>query len=110
MFFSILIMSNKFLLKFLWLEKFIAVSLDQRVADHSTPITEYFFWPRTDAWEELRLDLEKRSWISESELIVLLNQVTEVINFWQEKSEITRKKELQAAKEKFPNCFFVGRN
>nr|YP_009540880.1 putative ribosomal protein 3 [Phacus inflexus]AYQ93326.1 putative ribosomal protein 3 [Phacus inflexus] len=103
-------MTNKFLLKFLWLEKLIAVSLDQKVGDRSAPITEFFFWPKTDAWEEMRLDLEKRSWISESESIVLLNQVTEVINFWQEKSESNRKKEFQAAKEKFSNCSFVGRD
>lgn len=103
-------MTKKFLLKFLWLEKLIAVSLDQKVGERSTPITEFFFWPKTDAWEELRLDLERRSWISESESIVLLNQVTEVINFWQEKNEVNRKKELKAAKEKFPNCLFVGRD
>lgn len=109
-FLFIYLMTNKFLLKFLWLEKAIAVSLDQKVSDRSTPITEYFFWPKNDAWEELRIDLEKRSWISESESILILNQVTEVINFWQERNEVDRKKDFSVAKETFSNCFFVGRD
>ena len=51
---------NKFVLKFLWLEKSIAVALDQQIGFNTSPITEYFFWPRKDAWEELKNELETK--------------------------------------------------
>nr|YP_009538681.1 putative ribosomal protein 3 [Phacus pleuronectes]AYQ93699.1 putative ribosomal protein 3 [Phacus pleuronectes] len=101
---------SRFILKFLWLEKAIAVSLDQVVGFRNTPITQYFFWPRSDAWEEMKFDLEKRSWISQNDSILILNQITEVINFWQERNEVTRKTDLSVAKERFTNCLFVGRD
>ena len=49
-----------FRLSFLWLDKNIAVSVDQvtKKAGAATPITEFFFWPRRDAWEELKDCLE----------------------------------------------------
>lgn len=72
-----------FTLNFLWMERNVAVSVDQRtdLTGHQVPITEYYFWPKTDAWEELRAALEARPWIDERERISLLNRTTEVINF-----------------------------
>ena len=43
-----------------------------------SPVTEYFFWPRKDAWEELKAALDARGWIGEREKVLLLNQTTEV--------------------------------
>ncbi len=70
-------------LTFLWLEKNIAVAVDQVYARGQTsPLTEFFFWPRKDAWEELKAALEARPWINERDKVILLNRLTEVINFW----------------------------
>lgn len=100
-------MEGKFILKFLWLEKSIAVSLDQKVGDKTIPLTEYFFWPQKDAWEDMKIYLETEDWISQENSILLLNQITEIINYWQERDNIS-KSELSDIKTKFPNCIFVG--
>nr|YP_009145438.1 putative ribosomal protein 3 [Monomorphina parapyrum]AKL78968.1 putative ribosomal protein 3 [Monomorphina parapyrum] len=98
---------ERFVLKFLWLDKSIGVSLDQKVGDKTTPLTEFFFWPQKDAWEEMKFYLESKSWILQTESIYLLNQITEVINFWQEKDGVS-KKDLNKIKEQFPDTIFVG--
>nr|UXD06265.1 putative ribosomal protein PSRP-3/Ycf65 [Eutreptia sp. CCAC 1914B] len=98
-----------FKLKFLWLEKSIAFALDEKIGERVNPITEYFFWPRTDAWEELKLELEKKTWISSNESIEILNQTTEIINYWEEKNE-NKNIQLKEIEKKFPNCIFIGHN
>lgn len=75
---------TKFVLKFLWLDRSIAVGLDQKIGEVTTPLTEFFFWPQNDAWEEMRIFLERNNWISQADSILLLNKVTEIINEWQE--------------------------
>lgn len=100
-------MEERFILKFLWLEKSIAVSLDQKVGEKTIPLTEYFFWPQKDAWEEMKIYLESENWISQNNAIMLLNQITEIINYWQEKENISQK-EFNDIKMKFSNCIFVG--
>lgn len=97
----------EFVLKFLWLEKSVAVSLDQVVNGKTTPLTEYFFWPQRDAWEEMKNFLENKDWIPQGTSILLLNQITEVINFWQDKENLD-KKDISKVREKFAKCLFVG--
>nr|YP_009538704.1 putative ribosomal protein 3 [Lepocinclis ovum]AYQ93757.1 putative ribosomal protein 3 [Lepocinclis ovum] len=98
-----------FRLKFLWFgTKGIAVSLDQVSLNSNKvlPLTEYFFWPRSDAWDEMRICLKSKTWISSNDLVFILNQLTEVINFWQEKNDLKAENSAQI-KERFPNCDFV---
>ena len=148
--------TGTFALNFLWLEKNIAIAVDQAfskvqgVFDHSclalkrdlqpthccttqgqrSPVTEYFFWPRVDAWEELKTVLEAKDWIPERsefvltqsgrthrcsgltfqscrDRVILLNRATEVINFWQE--EGPNKHKLAEARAAFPDCVFLGK-
>ena len=99
---------SRFVLKFLWLDKSIAVALDQRISDKLDPITEYFFWPRRDAWEEMRVDLATKPWVNPSEAVILLNHVTEVINYWQENNS-SDEINLSKVREKFRDCIFIGR-
>ena len=73
---------RKFVLKVLWLEKSLGIALDQRVGKTTQPVTEYFFWPRKDAWDELKDRLNSYSWVSQSEAISLLNQTTLIINIF----------------------------
>jgi 30S ribosomal protein 3 len=100
---------NKFVLKFIWLEKSIAVALDQKIEEQTSPITEYFFWPRKNAWEELKMEIDSKPWISQYESNTLLNKATEVIVHWQkEKENKTGRKSIQKIREQFPECIFFG--
>ncbi|XP_022726850.1 30S ribosomal protein 3-1, chloroplastic-like [Durio zibethinus] len=75
----------RLVLKFIWMEKNIGLALDQVIPGHGTvPLSPYFFWPRKDAWEELKSTLESKPWISQKKMIILLNQATDIINLWQQ--------------------------
>lgn len=53
-------------LNLLWLQQNLAVAVDQVYArGGSAPLTEYYMWPRADAWEDLNVALSMRPWISE---------------------------------------------
>ncbi|XP_020584649.1 30S ribosomal protein 3, chloroplastic [Phalaenopsis equestris] len=75
----------RLVLKFIWMEKNIGLALDQMIPGHgSVPLSPYYFWPRKDAWEELKTKLEEKPWISQKRMIILLNQATDIINLWQQ--------------------------
>ncbi|GLT34028.1 hypothetical protein SLA2020_085740 [Shorea laevis] len=74
----------RIVLKFIWMKKNIGIALDQVIPGYGTiPLSPYYFWPRKDAWEELKILLEGKRWISQGMRVQLLNQATDIINLWQ---------------------------
>lgn len=75
----------RLVLKFIWLEKNIGLAIDQVIPGYGTiPLSPFYFWPKKDAWEELKVMLEGKPWISTKEKVILLNQATDIINLWQQ--------------------------
>lgn len=101
---------KKFVLKFLWLERVLGVSLDQVVGEKTIPLTTFFYWPYKDAWEEMRVYFDSINWVPATEAVSFLNRITEVINYWQE-TRLPLKKEkvdISEVREKFKDCIFIG--
>lgn len=93
--------NEKFTLKILWLKQNVAFAIEHIVKQGYSPLTSYFFWPRNDAWTQVRKELESKPWIPSSDKIDILNKVTVIINYWQEKK-------LDQAQKEFPGFIFYG--
>ena len=81
---------QQLILNTLWLKNAIGISIAYKNLGRTTPITQYYFWPVTKAWEQIKFELESKDWIVESERIRLLNLIVETIDDWQ-KSHGTKK-------------------
>jgi|TARA_B100000767_G_scaffold228106_1_gene218332 30S ribosomal protein 3 len=74
--------SQRLKLRVLWLKNELGVAIDQTTTRQSYPITKYYFWPRTEAWDQLKLELDSKSWLSAREKINVLNLATDIITHW----------------------------
>ena len=59
-------------LQVLWLDDSLGLAVNQHTQDGILPITPYYFWPVSEAWEQIRFELDSKPWIPEEERLVLL--------------------------------------
>ena len=74
---------QSFTLQVLWLDNSLGLSINQETKNGNIPLTPYYFWPVSEAWEQIKIELESKPWISVKERIELLNLIVEVMNKWQ---------------------------
>jgi len=74
----------KFKIKILLLHDSIGIAVDQIYLDNISALTNYYFWPKTDAWKLIQLEIGSKDWLSKNEKIVILNRLTEILNSWKE--------------------------
>ncbi len=82
-------------LKLVWQEQFLGLSLNQIIYNHSIPMTSYFIWPKTDAWEQLKFELDSKPWLQEAEKVMVLNNITRLMNQWREKRSISQLTDIE---------------
>jgi len=70
-------------LQVLWLDDSLGLAINQETTGGNFPLTPYYFWPVSEAWEQIRFELESKPWISEKERIKLLNLIVDVMTQWQ---------------------------
>jgi len=75
-------------LQILWLDSSLGLAVNQKTSEGSLPLTPYYFWPVSEAWEQIRFELNSKPWLSENERIKLLNLVVDVMNKWQQSRTI----------------------
>ena len=94
-----------FKIRVLWRENSLGLAIDQININRSNFLTSYYFWPRTNAWEQLKNELNSKLWISESERVLILNRVSDIMNYWQKNR---KQQSLINLKKKYKDIDFVG--
>ena len=69
-------------LKVAWFNNFLGLAVDQVNSDNQYSLTPYYFWPRTEAWEQLKLELDSKLWLTKEEKIKVLKTTGEVMSYW----------------------------
>ena len=99
--------AQKLKLKVLWLKNVLGLAIDQTVIEQSYPLTQYYFWPRTEAWDQLKLELDSKPWLSEKEKISTLNLATDIISHWRTNRNTDA---VQKVANNFSEAVFVDLN
>ena len=69
-------------LKVAWFKNFLGLAIGQVNSSQHHFLTPYYFWPKTEAWEQLKQELAFKPWLKKEEKIRILNSAAEVMNFW----------------------------
>ena len=71
-----------------WLVDRLGFSVDQVNAENKIPLTSYYFWPKSDAWNQIDIELRSKIWIKQRERFIILNEITKIMNQWKSNVKI----------------------
>ena len=69
-------------LKIVWFKDFLGLAIEQVILNQHYSLTPYYFWPKTEAWEQLKLELDSKLWLTQEEKVTLLKIIGDVMNYW----------------------------
>ena len=69
-------------LKVIWVKNFLGLAIEQITTNQNYFLTPYYFWPRTEAWDQLKLELDSKNWLSQEEKVAILTTTSNVMNYW----------------------------
>lgn len=69
-------------LKVIWFKDFLGLGIDLVLPKQKYSLTPYYFWPKTEAWEQLKLELDSKLWLDEEEKAQILQVAGNVMNHW----------------------------
>jgi 30S ribosomal protein 3 len=72
-----------FIYRILVLDSCLGLAIDYCSKSECKPITHYHFWPKNEAWDLIRLELDSKPWITPQDKMVILNKTSEIFNCWQ---------------------------
>ena len=74
--------SSHLQLKIVWFKSFLGLAIEQVSLNQQYALTPYYFWPKTEAWEQLKLELDSKLWLTQDEKIRILNITGKVMEYW----------------------------
>ena len=69
-------------LKVFWFKNVLGLAIDQVNLNQKYPLTNYYFWPKTEAWEQLKLELDSKLWLTKKEKEQILQTTGDVMKYW----------------------------
>ena len=70
-------------LKVAWFKNFLGLAIDQVSLDKQQySLTSYCFWPKTEAWKQLELELDSKLWLNQEEKVKILKTAGDITNYW----------------------------
>ena len=81
----------------------MGLAIDQSKFRKHYSLTPYYFWPKTEAWEQLKLELDSKLWLTKKKKLSF-KIARNVMEYWLSSIEI---KNLKILKQEFKEIKFV---
>ena len=66
---------------------------------------KFYFWPKTNAWEQLKVELQSKPWIEKRDIIKLLNDISNIMNHWKKNRKIEG---IEGIRLQYKEIEFIG--